>query len=555
MAKRRTPTVSGHSPELASRPFPNLASYKSIIFGREWPEVDSHTAMVKNRWPETSRMLHGCARRAALLRVVPVCLVFCSSLLFAQADSARVWAEWPVVKLADTGEVEFVAIADLAEQLDLRTYYSEKARKVILYVGESEVKVTAMNPFVQVGDRLVQMPLEARLNDDDILVPLPFFLDLIRPLTNGKLTPAPKTVSAPRPVHRGASISSVLLEEKANGTLIRIATTRSFARKHITTRLSRGWLYLDIYGGRIDGKTMSAARPAGIVRRVSAAQSGSLAQISLQLKQDIDQRKIGISGQNAEILISLPSGEPLSADFLKSLEDERKKWLIDTIVIDAGHGGADPGAIGATGTNEKDITLDIAKRVKKLLENSLDVRVVMTRESDKKVPLKDRTALANSEQGKLFISIHCNSNRSQKMTGFTTYILGLAKTEEALESSRRENAVINYEADSSAYAHLKEEGFILNMLAQNSYMRESEELAALVQSEMDDKLSVPNRGVKQAGFYVLIGASMPCILVETAFISNQKEEKLLRADDFQQKVAEAIFGSVKKFKDKYEWGI
>jgi N-acetylmuramoyl-L-alanine amidase len=478
------------------------------------------------------------------------------SLLIAQSDSAKAWADWPVVKLPDSGDFEFVAVAELAERLDLRTYYSEKARKVILYVGESEVKVTAMNPYVQVGDRMVQMPLETRLQDDDILVPLPFFLDLIRPLTNGKVSDPPKSSAALRPVpSRAANISAIVLEEKANGTLIRMATTRPFARKHITTRLSRGWLYLDIFGGRLDNTAMSNARPAGIVRRVSATQSGSLAQISLQLKQDIEQNKIGISGQDAEILISLPTGAPLSADFLKSLEEERKKWLIDTIVLDAGHGGADPGAIGPSGTNEKDITLELAKRVKKLIERNLDVRVVMTRDSDKKLALKDRTALANSEQGKLFISIHCNSNRSQKMTGFTTYILGLAKTEEALESSRRENAVINYEADSSAYAHLKEEGFILNMLAQNSYMRESEELGALVQSEMDNKLTIPNRGVKQAGFYVLIGASMPCILIETAFISNQKEEKLLRSNDFQEKVAEAIAESIKKFKDKYEWGI
>jgi len=475
--------------------------------------------------------------------------------LFAQSETAKVWADWPVVKLPDSGDFEFIAIAELAERLDLRTYYSEKARKVILYVGESEVKVTAMNPYVQVGDRMVQMPLETRLQEDDILVPLPFFLDLIRPLTNGKISTAPKSSAILRPTNRAANISSIVLEEKANGTLIRIATTRPFARKHITTRLSRGWLYLDIFGGRLDNLTMSNAKSAGIVRRVSATQSGSLAQISLQLKQDIEQNKIGISGQDAEILISLPTGVPLSTDFLKSLEEERKKWLIDTIILDAGHGGADPGASGPSGTNEKDITLELAKRVKKLIEKNVDVRVVMTRDSDKKLALKDRTALANSEQGKLFISIHCNSNRSQKMTGFTTYILGLAKTEEALESSRRENAVINYESDSSAYAHLKEEGFILNMLAQNSYMRESEELGAIVQSELDNKLSLPNRGVKQAGFYVLIGASMPCILIETAFISNQKEEKLLRSDDFQEKVAEAIMESVKKFKDKYEWGI
>jgi len=540
--------------------------FRLFVVGRICPVLSNlflcKLPIVNNRWPVSKAK---CRTAQTALPIFFASMIFFltalflfaydNSSLFAQSDSAKAWADWPVVKLPDSGDFEFVAIAELAERLDLRTYYSEKARKVILYVGESEVKVTAMNPYVQVADRMVQMPLETRLQDDDILVPLPFFLDLIRPLTNGKISDAAKSAATPRPANRAANISSILLEEKANGTLIRIATSRPFARKHITTRLSRGWLYLDIFGGRLDNMTMSNAKPTGIVRRVSATQSGSLAQVSLQLKQDIEQNKIGISGQDAEILISLPNGMPLSADFLKTLEDERKKWLIDTIILDAGHGGADPGAIGPSGTNEKDITLELAKRVKKLIEKNLDVRVVMTRDGDKKLALKDRTALANSEQGKLFISIHCNSNRSQKMTGFTTYILGLAKTEEALESSRRENAVINYEADSSAYAHLKEEGFILNMLAQNSYMRESEELAALVQGEMDNKLSIPNRGVKQAGFYVLIGASMPCILVETAFISNQKEEKLLRSDDFQEKVAEAIFESIKKFKDKYEWGI
>ena len=489
------------------------------------------------------------------------CAAFTSSPLIAQTNPENIWAGWPVVKLPDTGDFEFIAIADLAERLDLRTYYSEKARKVILYVGDSEVKVTAMNPFVQIAERMVQMPLETRIQQDDILVPLPFFLDLLRPLTNGKF-PVARTShrtesvsSGSRTAEREANISSIVLEEKANGTLIRIATGRPFVRKHINPRVSRGWLYLDIYGGRLDSTALRSAQPAGLVRRLTATQVGSLAQISFQLKQEIDQSKIGISGQDDQILVSLPTQEQLSPDFLKSLEEERKKWMIDTIVLDPGHGGRDPGAIGPGGTYEKDMTLDLAKRVKKLLEKNLEVRVVMTRDRDHFVPLKDRTAMANSEQGKLFISIHCNSNRSQKMTGFVTYFLGQAKSEEALEASRRENAVINYEADSSAYAHLKEEGFILNMLAQNSYMRESEDLAALVQAEMGKKLSLPNRGVKQAGYYVLIGASMPNILIETAFISNRREEKLLRSDDFQAQVAEAIYESVRKFKEKYEWGI
>src|SRR5574341_268843 len=122
----------------------------------------------------------------------------------------------------------------------------------------------------------------------------------------------------------------------------------------------------------------------------------------------------------------------------------------------------------------------------------------MTRDNDRFVPLKDRTQLANSARGKIFISIHCNANQSRRVDGTTTYFLGPAKTEEALEVARRENSVIRYEADSSAYAGLSTEGFILTAMAQNSFNRESEALAAIIQGELGGAINLPNRGVKQA---------------------------------------------------------
>jgi N-acetylmuramoyl-L-alanine amidase len=487
----------------------------------------------------------------------------------------RAHSQLPVVTLPETGNLQFVALGDLADFLDLRTFYSEKARKVILYVGGSELKVTAMNPFVQVDTRMVQLPLETRYANGDILVPLQYFVDLVRPLypnswpeelnfsrpakTNEpNPPPAVATTPAPAPADPKAStanISRILVEEKANGTLIRIQTTSPFNRRQVSTRVSRPWLYIDVVGGRIDTGAVRHTRPAGIVQRVVPVQTGAVTQISCQLKEDIEQKRIIISGQGNEILISLPTLDQLSTEVLRNLEKERRKWLIDTIVLDPGHGGHDPGAIGPNGVKEKDVTLAVAKRVKRLLEKSLDVSVVMTRDNDRFVPLKDRTQLANSVQGKIFISIHCNSNHSRRVTGATTYFLGPAKTEEALEVARRENSVINYEADSSAYAGLGAEGFILRALAQNSFNRESENFAAMVQEELSGNTRLANRGVKQAGYYVLIGASMPNILIETAFISNQREEALLSDPSFQQNIAEAIFNSIKKFKEKYESGI
>jgi N-acetylmuramoyl-L-alanine amidase len=507
-----------------------------------------------------------------------VCLVNGSSLPAQpqkDAVATRHHSGLPVVTLPETGNFQFVALGDLAEFLDLRTFYSEKARKVILYVGGSELKITAMNPFVQIDNRMVQLPVETRYANGDILVPLQYFVGLVRPLypnrwpaeldfsksentNSSKLAPVVATTPEPAPAdpkEPSTNISKILVEEKANGTLIRIQTAYPFNRKQVSTRVSRQWLYIDVVGGSVDTGAVRHTRPAGIVQRVVPVQTGAVTQISCQLKEEIEQKRIIVSGQGNEILISLPTLDQLSTEVLRNLERERRKWLIDTIVLDPGHGGHDPGAIGPNGVKEKDVALAIAKRVKRLLEKSLDARVVMTRDNDRFVPLKDRTQFANSEQGKIFISIHCNSNRSRRVTGATTYFLGPAKTEEALEVARRENSVINYEADSSAYAGLGAEGFILRALAQNSFNRESEDFAAMVQEELSGNTKLADRGVKQAGYYVLIGASMPNILVETAFISNQREEAMLNDANFQQNIAEAIFNSIKKFKEKYEWGI
>ncbi len=504
----------------------------------------------------------------------------------------------PVVQLPEMEKFPFVGIHDLAEALDLRTYYSEKARKVILYFGDLEVKVTALNPFVVVGNRMVQLPIEPRYADGDIFVPLEMFLAIIEPLYQGRIriikngrppeTPVldqepPKHTASPdaditekkeakdrKPSHiekddetipddpdqpTAVSVPNILgvtIEQKTNGVLLRIKTARPFERSQINSRYSRGWLYIDIYEGRVDTLNFPIPELPEPVKEVVPVQLPQMAQISFLLNVEVSKRKIYTNSQTREILVSLVTKERVSEDVLKTLEREKQKWLIDTIVIDPGHGGRDPGAIGPTGVREKDVTLAIARYLKKALQKKSDVRVVLTREDDRFIRLTDRTRLANQEQGKLFISIHANSNRSPRVRGITTYILGPAKTEEALEVAKRENAVIHFEEDRTAYADFDAENFILLTIAQNDFLQQSQELAALVQAEVTRRVNIKNRGVKQAGYYVLIGASMPNILIEVAFISNRKEERLLKSPTFQKKVAEAICESILKFKRKYE---
>ena len=161
-----------------------------------------------------------------------------------------------------------------------------------------------------------------------------------------------------------------------------------------------------------------------------------------------------------------------------------------------------------------------------MLERNLGINVIYTREADVFVPLWKRTKLANSAGGKLFISLHVNStSTSPNIKGYETYLLRPGKTNQAIEVVKRENSVIELEKENYQYADLKNENYIIASMAQNSFMKESEDLAALIQQYMEQNLqgSTKNRGVKQAGFHVLVGATMPNVLVEVGFLSNKKE--------------------------------
>ena len=183
----------------------------------------------------------------------------------------------------------------------------------------------------------------------------------------------------------------------------------------------------------------------------------------------------------------------------KYVEQAKARWRLDTVVLDAGHGGKDPGAIGKFGTKEKDVALDITMRTGKLLEKS-GIREVYTREEDVFIPLLDRTKIANDVNGKLFVSIHANANQNRKIQGFETYLLRPGKSADAIEVASRENSVIKLEDVTDQYKNLSGENLIMATMAQSTFMKESEDLAAIIQVELDKKLDTPNRGVKQAGF-------------------------------------------------------
>ena len=232
------------------------------------------------------------------------------------------------------------------------------------------------------------------------------------------------------------------------------------------------------------------------------------------------------------------------------LYQEKKKWKFDTIIIDPGHGGKDPGAVGYRGTKEKDIVLDVSKRLAKKIERNSKTKVILTREEDIFLRLQDRTKFANANEGDLFISIHTNAAEDRRASGFETFLIGPNKNEAAIRVAARENAALELEGFSGK--KLTNEDLIKATIAQSAFAAKSEEFASLVQNEIKKRVQSKDRGVKQAGFYVLMGASMPNVLIELGFISNPNEEKKLNSSSYRDMLATSIYYAVLKYQKSFD---
>jgi N-acetylmuramoyl-L-alanine amidase len=212
------------------------------------------------------------------------------------------------------------------------------------------------------------------------------------------------------------------------------------------------------------------------------------------------------------------------------------------IVLDPGHGGHDPGAM-RSGMKEKDITLDVTQKLKSILEQEYGYEVLMTRSEDDYVALEERTAFANSKSADLFVSVHVNSSRNKKAKGIETYYLNFATTPEAMEVAARENAI--------SEKNMGELQKLTTAIALNTKIEESRDFAKLIQTNLVGHLekgyAPSNLGVKQAPFYVLIGAQMPSILAEISFISNEREYNLLETSGYRQTIAQGLARGIKSY--------
>jgi N-acetylmuramoyl-L-alanine amidase len=343
-------------------------------------------------------------------------------------------------------------------------------------------------------------------------------------------------------------------------------------------------IFLNIFDGKLDIIKSASMVKNGVIKNISAQQEKTKASLNIEFDKFAgnfevlkSSNPIGIIVKIKNLLHQSPSTEtslprPLTAQpkplpkitipAIQHLQTITKEKIIPlekiinnlpahlkikTIVIDPGHGGKDPGAIGTNGTKEKDLVLDVAKRLAKIIKKRMHVKVILTRNDDTFIPLAVRTQMANEKKADLFISIHVNASLSPKTKGFEIYFLSeKASDKEAEAVANMENSVIAMEEQSPK---LNELTSILWSMTLNKYMNNSSLLCSLISREVTlMHLGIQNRGVKQAAFHVLRGTKMPAVLVELGFLSNKGEERKLKNRNFRKKMTEAIYKGIFRYK-------
>ena len=449
------------------------------------------------------------------------------------------------IKTLPKSKLIYISAKDLAHSFTSKLYENTERKKLVLYIAGRKIKISGNSSYIMIDDKPYQMPQITRVESNDLYVPAEDFLGILKATILPGINFDSRKEFLDIDIIR-FNITGIHIDVKSNGTIIRLTTKKPFSERNISSFINKhGWYYLTVAGAMVDTTTINAGLSRGIVRRIESDQIGKTAQVAFKLGKEVISHEWYQSLDPNEIVITLRT--PLGK-VDEYIEDVKERWRLDTVVLDAGHGGKDPGSQGKYGTKEKDVVLDITKRIGRLLEKNAGIKVVYTRDEDVFVTVFDRTKIANDTNGKLFISVHANSNKNRKIQGFETYLLRPGKSEDAIEVASRENAVIKLEEKTGQYDNLTGENLIMATMAQSIFMKESEDLAAIIQMELDKRLNTPNRGVKQAGFYVLIGASMPNVLVEVGFISNPAEEKKLKQAVHKQRIAESIYEGIKHFK-------
>jgi len=486
-------------------------------------------------------------------------VTFFYSQFIVHADSGNS-ASFNIISLSDK-KISYISMVDLAEKYNVKISYNPLMLSMTARRGNSHLTVMHQSRIALFNDAIVNMVFPAQLIQGALFAPISTFLPLFSRLIPGTLAwdEKKKEIDISGVIY---SINKVAFENREGGTLIRIALSEPL--KYSEKLTDNNWLHLRFSDGTFNPVNLFENESAGLVQETRLFEYSGEARLSFRISDEFENYSITKTSDPEELLISLRykrTGEPNTPK--QSKPDitplpppvNEDLWIIDTIVIDPGHGGKDGGAVGPGGTKEKDIVLKIAKELKKIIDERKEIKAVLTRDRDVFIPLKERSEIAYKANGKLFISIHANAHPNKSISGMEVYFLSAAKTESAQRVADLENASIKFEDNPEYYYNNAD---ILTKIrwdmASNVYLKESQNICTLLLDNATSATKLSSRGIKQAGFYVMLGtqAIMPSVLFEIGYISNPNEEKILRRVSYQKRLAEAMYDAIIEFKKRAE---
>jgi len=455
-----------------------------------------------------------------------------------------------ILTVQGRGETELVAIHQVLAGLGVTMTNDRAGGAVTLSYQKHEVALYKGKSLVSVGGDLRLLSAPVILDQGKWLVPLDALPRLIGPLLGIKVD---WRASARVLVLGGAGIPHVTVSAFLTGDVARVVFEASEKvpfrvqqeEGRVTVSVARDLVDVAVQQDRLSGGIVDQIQFLGGRDNVFAITVGKRFQQVRAFEQEQPPRLV-LDFQPAA---SAPGAPAARAPLPSARPPVSEPSGIRTVVIDPGHGGPDLGAQGPSGLLEKEVTLLIARKLRAALANSLGLQVFLTRDKDDDISLDERTAIANNYKADLFVSIHANASRARAANGSEVYFLSYqASDEESRRVAQSEGLAVAPQAPAGTGAEL---ALILWDMAQAEHLEESSLLAMRLQEELAAVTGSQGRGVKQAPFRILVGAAMPAVLVEVAFISNPEEEKLLAQDVFQAKVAAALARGVGRYDQEY----
>lgn len=499
-----------------------------------------------------------------------ICVLIFSGIIFSQSivtSKLSIGSKKEQITAYKKSGIYFISVNDLSEKFSLKSFYNTVNQKIELKFSNYSLKITAKNPFIILINKLnneskvLQLPVSTFILDKQLFVPFEYSKDLFAKCFGNDLIFEAQEENAAIQTNQqqlknndeenklDLNKINFTIDEKANGTLLSLTSPNKIYS--INHSISKDIINLKLTDVNFETENFNQSFSKGLIKELIAKNIKNNFEIQIALRKNYAAYEV-IQNDENHVLVTIHNKK---FEKKNAIDSKKNKWNFDVIVIDAGHGGKDFGAVGINHTIEKEINLSVALKLGKLItENIKDLKVVYTRSNDSFVELYKRGKIANEHNGKLFISIHCNSvpKKIESPNGYEFYLLRPGRTEDAIAIAERENSVIEYEAEPNRYQKLTDENFILVSMAHSSYMKYSEKFSELLDKNFNQKVSIASKGIKQAGFYVLVGASMPSVLIECGYVTNKKDSDYLKSKTGQAEIAEAIFNSIKNFKSYYD---